>query len=86
MWGWGGGAHTLEVALTLRQDIVETAAREARVHGWRPDAAGLASWLAKSRVAGACAARHAMTQAEMNDAVDGMDFARLVAAVQRAAT
>ena len=68
--------------MTLRQDIVATAARYMRPPVGSSD---LAEWLECHPAAGAVAASHGMTRDEMQDAIDNMNWLRLVAAVNRRA-
>ena len=70
--------------LTLRADLIETAARAAKVGGWAPSGTNVASWLETSGAAGALAGRHGLTRDGLQDAVDGMSWTRIVRAVARA--
>ncbi len=72
---------------TLRQDIIDTAARDAVVGDWAHSVTtvSLNDWLCTSGAAACVARDHDMTRSEMLDAIDDLDFTRLVSAVRTAA-
>ena len=72
---------------TLRQNLINTAARDAVVGGWAHSVTTVSfnGWLCTSGAAAVVARDHGMTRSEMLDAVDDLDFNRLWRAVSAAA-